>query len=97
MPRRGLAVALLFVLAVQLLGAVTMASACPEPCPDDSEGASCAPVCMLCSSCTHGQRAIVEQASGGPPVVPAQQLLPLASLATSSKHAADIFHVPLFG
>ena len=97
MFRRRLIVTLLVILSVQMLGMVIFASSCPEPCPDDTENASCPPACTLCSICTHGQRAIVEQSSGGPPVVAAQQLLPSPSLATSSPVAADIFHVPLFG
>ncbi|MDP9190217.1 MAG: hypothetical protein M3P06_00755 [Acidobacteriota bacterium] len=97
MPRRSLALALLLVLAVQFVGAMVFASACPEPCPDDTETTSCPPVCTLCSDCTHAQQAIVRQPANGPSLAAARRIHSLPSLDASSHVADEIFHVPLFG
>ena len=97
MPRRGLAVALLAILAVQFLGAMAFTSVCVEPCPDDTEETSCPPVCALCTSCTHGQQAIVQLASDGAPLTTTHQVVPKPLLSIVSQPAADIFHVPLLG
>jgi hypothetical protein len=97
MRRRGLSVTLLVVFAVQLLGAMAFASVCLEPCPDDVDGASCPPVCALCTSCTHAQTAIVQHALNAMPLMSTQPLVQQLPAATSSQLADDIFHVPLLG
>ena len=97
MRRRGLSVTLLVILAVQLLGSMAFASVCLEPCPDDTEGTSCPPVCALCTSCTRAQQAIVESAVIGAPEVAARTLPPLQLIAASVTRGDDIFHVPLPG
>lgn len=97
MRHRGLAVTLLAILVVQLLGAMAFATVCAEPCPDDEGGTSCPPVCALCTSCTHAQTAIVQQSVSGAPPMSNQPFIPLQTVPTSSRLAADIFHVPLLG
>jgi len=97
MIRRGLSAALLVVLAMQLLGGMAPASACPEPCPDDTDDTSCPPVCALCTGCTHAQTAIVQHATAGVPLMSAHRLLSVQPASISSPLAADIFHVPLPG
>ena len=97
MRRRGLLVTLLVIIAVQLLGSMTFASVCPEPCPDDTDGASCPPVCAVCTSCTHAQTAIVQHAVSGTLLTSTHQFLPQEPASTSSQRADDIFHVPLPG
>lgn len=97
MFRRRLSLAILAILAVQLLGGIVLASDCAEPCPDDTEEASCPPVCAFCTTCTHSQSAIVRQGASGTPQVVIERHLAEAAVATSSQLAADIFHVPLPG
>jgi len=97
MSRRGLTVTLLAILAVQLLGGMALASACPEPCPDDTEDTGCPPVCALCTSCTHAQTAIVQHASARMPLMATQRVVPQQAASTSSPRTDDIFHVPLPG
>jgi len=97
MFRRTLSVMLLIILAAPLLGSMAFATVCLEPCPDDTEGTSCPPVCALCTSCTHSQQAIVQHSASAAPLTMAQQLVPQPPLSTSSQLTADIFHVPLFG
>ena len=94
---RGLTAILLVVLAVQLLGTMAFASICPDPCPDDAEDTSCPPVCTLCTGCTHAQTAIVQHAASGVPLMSPQAFVAQQAASTSSKLAADIFHVPLAG
>lgn len=97
MSRRRLSLALVAILAVQLLGGVALAAVGVEPCPDDSEDASCPPICALCTTCTHAQQAIVRHAASATPRVAAERYLPDAPQAAPSQLAADIFHVPLPG
>jgi len=97
MFRRRLAFALLAVLAVQFAGGLVFASACPEPCPDDTEETSCPPVCALCTSCTHAQQAIVQVATDGFAMAAGRDLFSAQTELTPSGLAADIFHVPLRG
>lgn len=95
MLRRHVALALVAMIALQMLGGTAFASECVEPCPDDTEETSCAPLCVLCTTCTHGQKAVVRQA---PPVAPApsERRFALQQLVrTSFAPADDIFHVPL--
>ena len=98
MWRRSLTVTILALLAVQLIGGLAFASVCPESCSDDAPGATCPPVCALCTSCTHAQQAIVQQAASaaGAPVTAPLEFLS-QDLAVAAQHAADIFHVPLPG
>lgn len=88
---------LLTIFAAQLLGGMVFASVCFEPCPDDAEGTSCPPVCVMCTGCTHAQTAIVKHAISAAPMNPAQRVVPGASLAAASFFGDDIFHVPLPG
>ena len=95
MLRRHVAIALVAMIALQVLGGMAFTSVCVEPCPDDTEETSCPPVCALCTTCTHGQKAVVRQASPGAPV-PSARRFALQQLArTSFAPADDIFHVPL--
>lgn len=96
MSRRSLSLALLAILAVQLLGGIALASVCDESCADDAEG-SCPPACALCTSCTHAKSAIVRHAGSGTSRVVTEHDLPEPSIVTASLLAADIFHVPLLG
>ena len=95
MFRPGVSFALLAVIALQLLG--SMAFACVEPCPDDTEQTSCPPVCTLCTSCTHAQTAIVQHSIAGTPLPLARPFAPHSSVPPSFALADDIFHVPLRG
>jgi hypothetical protein len=95
MLRRALAVTLLVLFAV--LGAMTLGSVCPEPCPDDTEETSCPPICAVCTSCTHAQTAIVQHAAGAAPMIATKNIVSSLSSATPSQLADDIFHVPLRG
>lgn len=97
MFRRGSSLALLTILAVQILGGMGVAAACFEPCPDDAESESCPPVCVLCASCTHSQSAIVGQSAPGTPLIGATRHLPQRPATAQSRLEADIFHVPLPG
>lgn len=97
MSRRALALTLLALLAVQLLGGMVFAAECPEPCPDDTETTSCPPVCTICTSCTHAQTAIVQDASDGTLLMAARPFGPQEAASVSSPVADDIFHVPLLG
>ena len=97
MRRRGLSVTLLVLIAVQLLGSMAFASVCLEPCPDDTEGTSCPPICALCTSCTHAQTAIVHQRVSETPLTSTHRFIAQAPTSPTSQLAADIFHVPLLG
>lgn len=97
MFRRGLSLALLAILAVQLLGGLALASACFEPCADDAEESSCPLVCALCTSCTHVQPAIAGEATPGACPVAAERYVASRVTARPLQLAADIFHVPLAG
>lgn len=97
MLRRNVSVALLAIVALQLLGGAAFASVCPEPCPDDAEGTGCPPLCALCTSCTHAQTAIVQDWTNGLPFLSAARFLPPQPGSTSQQLADDIFHVPLPG
>lgn len=97
MGRGTVAATLLIVIAAQFLTGVMFASVCLEPCPDDGEGQTCPPVCSLCSTCTHGQQAIVSSGGSGTSLLTAPHVGLTPSLAGPSKLPADIFHVPLFG
>lgn len=96
MARRRLVVLLLMTVVVQLLGMVTVAATeCVEPCPDDTETSSCPPVCALCTSCTHAQTGMVENAVSEEPGLPAHQLLQHELSSAHAHFSAEIFHVPL--
>ena len=95
--RRNISVMLLAILAAQLLGGMVFASICLEPCPDDTETASCPPVCSLCTSCTHAQTAIVRSTATSAPAPSAHRLVPKQPASTPSQLASDVFHVPLLG
>lgn len=97
MARRRLSATLLILVAVQLLGGMAFASVCPEPCPDDAQGTGCPPICALCTSCTHGQTAIVQDSAAGAPLMTARPFAPQQRFSTSSQLADDILHVPLPG
>jgi hypothetical protein len=97
MPRRGLSLTLLAVLAVQLIGGMVFASVCFEPCPDDTEGTSCPPICTVCASCTHAQTAIVRAPFSEMPLMSPQRFVPHQGTSRSSHLTDDILHVPLLG
>lgn len=97
MPRRGLSLTLLALVALQLLGAMAFASVCLEPCPDDEEGASCPPVCAVCTSCTHAQTGIVQHSAGATPLISKNRFVPQQPGSICPQLASDIFHVPLPG
>lgn len=93
--RRGMTLTLLAIIAVQLLGGITLASACFEPCPDDTSESSCPPICATCTTCAHSRHAIVQASVGGVPIVSALDAFLSQVAAPTSRHAVDIFHVPL--
>ena len=97
MMRRRLCVALLAILAVQMIGGMAPAPVCPDPCPDDDDGAGCPPVCALCTSCTHALTGIVQDSASGLPSMSTQRFVPRQPAAASSQPAGEIFHVPLGG
>jgi len=97
MTRRGLCLTLLVIFAVQLLGGMALASACPEPCFDDADGTGCPPICALCTSCTHAQTGIVQHSASGMPVMSMHRFVAQQSASPSSQLADDILHVPLLG
>lgn len=97
MLRRGLSVTLLVLIAVPLLGSMAFASVCLEPCPDDTEETSCPPVCVLCTSCTHAQTAIVRYGASETPLTSTHRFVAQPPTSPTSQLAADIFHVPLLG
>ena len=97
MARRGLSATLLVILAMHLLGVLTFASVCPQPCPDDVRGTGCPPICALCTTCTHPQPAIVQRPVASGPLMSTRHFLPQQRPSISSQLAADIFHVPLLG
>lgn len=97
MLRRGLALTLLLLVALQLAGAMAFVSVCEDQCPDDTETSSCPPICALCTTCTHSQQAIVQRDAANPPVLHAQPMVTPQRTSGSLQLAADIFHVPLFG
>jgi hypothetical protein len=95
--RRKVSMTLLALIALQLLSGMAFASVCPEPCADDTEETSCPPVCVLCTSCTHAQTAIVQHAASGTPLTSTHRFAAQAPASPSWQLAADIFHVPLLG
>lgn len=97
MTRRGVGLALLLIVAAQLTATVAFASVCFEPCPDDTEGTTCPPVCSLCTSCTHAQQAIVQTAATAIPVMTAPHAYAPPGSCGPLHLADDIFHVPLLG
>jgi hypothetical protein len=97
MARRGVVLALLLICVAQLTATVAFSSVCFEPCPDDTEGSSCPPVCSLCTSCTHAQQAIVEGAVVTAPALRTLQTYAAQALVAPSHLADDVFHVPLLG
>ena len=97
MARRGVVLALLVIIAAQLTATVAFASVCFEPCPDDTEGATCPPVCSLCTSCTHAQQAIVRSDATAAPTLTAPHPHAPHVLSGPLHLADDIFHVPLLG
>jgi hypothetical protein len=97
MLRRSLSVTLLLILALQFVGPVAFASVCVEPCSDDTEETSCPPVCTLCTSCTHAQKAVVQHGVSVVRRVGAQESFASTVSSASSLFAVDIFHVPLRG
>ena len=97
MPGRALVLTLLAVIAVQLLGGMVFATECLEPCPDDTEETSCPPVCTLCTTCTHAQTAVVQNASSGMPLLAAHRFVPQQLSTIAWSLTDDIFHVPLLG
>jgi hypothetical protein len=82
---------------VQLVGGFAIAAGCPDPCPDDADGAGCAPICALCPACTHAQSGIVERPVSAAPMASMYAFVSVAVAWPSSRIAADIFHVPLPG
>ena len=97
MVGRGLCVTLLVIVAVQMLGGVTFASVCPEPCPDDARGNGCPPICALCPGCTHAQTTVVRRSIVAEPLIVTHEFLPQQRLSVSPQLTDDIFHVPLLG
>lgn len=97
MGRRRLSATLLVIFAVQLLGGMAFASVCSEPCPDDAQGTGCPPICALCTSCVHGQTAIVQGSAAGAPLMTAHPFAPQQRSSPSSQLVDDILHVPLPG
>lgn len=101
MFRRGLSLTLLLLVAVQLLGAVALASGCLEPCPDDAEESrhaeGCPPICGDCATCAHSRQAIVQTETAGIADDTAELLSKQHIAPPTSPLAADIFHVPLLG
>ena len=97
MPRRGLSLTLLAILAVQIIGGLAFASVCLEPCPDDGDGQTCPPVCSLCTSCSRAQQAIVGAMVPGAPEAVSQHVLLFQFTALPTTRGDDIFHVPLRG
>lgn len=97
MARRGAVLALLLILVAQFTAPVAFSSVCLEPCPDDTEGSNCPPVCSLCTSCTHAQQAIVDSAVVTAPAPRTLQAYAAQLLAAPSHLADDVFHVPLLG
>ncbi|HYI12665.1 MAG TPA: hypothetical protein VEK57_26680 [Thermoanaerobaculia bacterium] len=95
MLRRNVSLALVAMIALQLLGGMVFASVCLEPCPDDTEETSCPPVCAVCTTCTHGQKAVVRHASAGLPTPSTRRFVLRQHAGTSLPLADDIFHVPL--
>jgi hypothetical protein len=95
--RRKVSMTILALIALQLLSGMAFASVCPEPCPDDAKGTSCPPVCVLCTSCTHAQTAIVQHAPTSMPFTSTHRFVAQLAASPSSRVATDIFHVPLPG
>ena len=97
MSRRGCSLALLAILALQLVGGIALATVCLDPCPDDDAGRSCPPTCALCTTCTHAQPALLHDVSASVPSLPAARVVATERWAETSEHSSDIFHVPLAG
>jgi len=95
MARRR-ALTLVVVLTLHLAGLV-LVSACIEPCPDDGAGKTCPPICSLCMTCTHAQRAIVQLETTAVFLATSPHVRPLEAARELSNLAVDIFHVPLLG
>lgn len=97
MSRRALALTLLAIVALPLLGTLAFAAVCFEPCPDDADGSTCAPLCATCATCTHSRQAILQIGVDDVASVPATHTFPPQVFPSSSMLASDIFHVPLRG
>lgn len=97
MLRRALTLTFFAVVVLQLVGGMALASACFEPCPDDSEQSSCPPTCAVCTTCTHAQPAIVQQTGIGGALSGACDRVPHAPPSVPAQVPDDIFHVPLRG
>lgn len=97
MVRRALTLTFFAVLVLQLAGGMALASACFEPCPEDSEQSSCPPTCAVCTTCTHAQPAIVQQTGVAETLGRACEPMLHARSAVPTQFADDIFHVPLRG
>lgn len=93
MARRGLTLALLALIAFQLLGAVGGA-ACLEPCAEEESEAGCATACSLCATCTHAQ-ALVRTMAAVQPQPGTAHASPSHGPGRASQRADEIFHVPL--
>ena len=97
MPRRRVVLTLLLIFVAQLTATVAFSSVCLEPCPDDTEGSTCPPVCSLCTSCRHAQQAIVDTAVVTAPALRTLHAYAAQALAAPAHLADDVFHVPLLG
>jgi hypothetical protein len=97
MARRGVIVTLLLIVAAQLAGGIFFATISLEPCPDDTPGKPCPPVCSFCAQCAHMQQAIVRAAVMPVVLAASPQVFAAGLAAASSPVASDIFHVPLAG
>jgi hypothetical protein len=97
MARRGIIATLLLIIAAQMVSGTLFATVCLEPCPDDGRGSGCPPVCSLCTSCNHAQRAIVRSPTIAIALGVTRYVFDVRPLAAPSEPAADIFHVPLVG
>ena len=97
MACRLLPLALLVILAAQMLGGFAMSSVCVEPCPDETEETSCPPVCALCTTCRHAQSALLAETASRSPLLAAERCVPGLETAPATQLESDIFHVPLLG
>lgn len=97
MLRRTLSLTLLAIIALPLIGGMAFAFVSLDPCPDDTAGADCPPICALCTTCTHAQPAIVHHAACSAIPKSSQRIITERSQSASSQGGADIFHVPLPG
>ncbi len=97
MLRRTLSLMLLAIIALPLVGGMAFAFVSLAPCPDDTAGESCPPVCAVCRTCTQAQPAIVNQAACSAIPTSSKRIITERSQSASSQGGADIFHVPLLG